>query len=83
MTRVSIGRTVALDGLEILSVEETTVDGRLLAGKPVVFGARRLVALVVRSAGGARALDPDGDEVDVDDLARAVPELRAWLAQAP
>lgn len=66
----------------LLLAIERTVMHLAQAGGGLWCGAEKAPwALVIRDGGGIRALNVDGQDMPLERLRQAVPELDAWLAR--
>jgi hypothetical protein len=62
-TSVAAGRTIVVDGWEIVAVESTMCAAASIAGRLTATATREPVAIIVRYPEGDRAFDLQGQEI--------------------
>ena len=77
---VCVGTPVMVGSVTLLPIERVVLHSNLAGGHAWFSAAKEPYALVVRDAGGVRAIDTDAAAVSLEALREKVPGLGAVLA---
>ena len=80
MKRLRAGPPIHVSGVQLIPVERTCVYGNRTPELLAVVAAKEPVAVVIRSARGAWALDLGGRETSLSDLLRDAEDLQDWVS---
>ncbi len=80
MKRLRAGPPIHVSGVQLIPVERTCVYGNRTPELLTAVAAKEPVAVVIRSARGAWAVDLDGRETSLSDLLLDAEDLQDWVS---